>query len=186
MLSGNGDVERTPGALVSVNFFSVLGVNPVMGRSFSPQEEIPGHANVSVISYHLWRTKFEGDPLILGRDLSVGSGGRGNTIIGVMPPDFSFPDQTDLWTPREIGEFFRTKARPYPNQYVIGRLYPEVAWTQAQVELNTIAGQLAKEYPAIDGGAGVRIVPFREQLSAKVREGVVVLWGAICGVLLIA
>jgi putative ABC transport system permease protein len=185
ILSGNGDAERTPGALVSVNFFSVLGVNPILGRSFFPEEQFPGHANVTVISYRLWRTKFAGDPQILGRNL-VSGGGDKNTIIGVMPAGFAFPDNADIWTPREVGEFFKTKARQYPNQHVIGRLNPGVTWTQAQTELNTIAGQLAKEYPAIDGGVGVRIVPLRDQLSTKVRQGLAVLWGAISGVLLIA
>jgi predicted permease len=185
ILSGNGDAERTPGALVSVNFFFVLGVNPILGRSFSPEEQFPGHANVTVISYHLWRTRFAGDPQILGRGLVPGSGDK-HTVIGVMPADFAFPDNADLWIPREVGEFFKTKARQYPNQHVIGRLNPGVTWTQAQTEQNTLAGQLVKAYPAIDGGVGVRIVPLREQLSTKVRQGLIVLWGAIGGVLLIA
>jgi len=185
ILSGAGDPERTPGALVSTNFFSVLGVNPAIGRSFSPDEQTPGHANVSVISYHLWRTKLGGDPQVLGRNL-MSSGGDKHTIIGVMPPGFSFPDQTELWTPREVGEFFRTKARQYPNQQVIGRLNPGVTWAEAQTELDTIAGRLASEYPSIDGGVGVRIVPLRQQLSQNVRQGLLMLWGAIAGVLLIA
>jgi len=185
ILSGAGDPERTPGALVSTNFFSVLGVNPAIGRSFSPDEQTPGHANVSVISYHLWRTKLGGDPQVLGRNL-MSSGGDKHTIIGVMPPGFSFPDQTELWTPREVGEFFRTKARQYPNQQVIGRLNPGVTWAEAQTELDTIAGRLASEYPSMDGGVGVQIVPLGQQLSQNVRQGLLLLWGAIAGVLLIA
>jgi predicted permease len=190
ILSGNGDPVRTPGALVSTNFFSVLGVNPVIGRSFASEEQLPGHANVSVISYHLWRTRYGGDPQIIGRDLSSGAGDRAgggkHTIIGVMPPGFSFPDEAELWTPREVGDFFKTKSRQYPNQHVIGRLNPEATWVQAQTELDTIAGRLAAEYPSIDGGVGVRVVPLRQQLSQKVRQGLFVLWGAIVGVLLIA
>jgi len=185
ILAGNGESQFTPGALVSVNFFSVLGVNPVMGRSFSPDEQIPGHANVSVISYRLWRTKFGGDPQIVGRDLISGNGDK-HTIIGVMPAGFAFPEGADVWTSREVGEFFKTKARQYPNQHVIGRLQPGVTWAQAQAEMNTIANRLAEAYPAIDSGVGVRVVPLREQLSSKVRQGVAVLWAAIGGVLLIA
>ena len=185
ILSMNGEAERTPGALVSVNFFSVLGVNPILGRGFSPEEQFPGHADVTVISYHLWRARFACDPQILGRNLVSGSGDR-HIIIGVMPAGFAFPDNADIWIPREVTEFLRTKARQYPNQHVIGRLNPGVTWTQAQTELNAIAGQLAKEYPAVNGGVGVRIVPLREQLSTRVRQGLVVLWGAIGGVLLIA
>jgi hypothetical protein len=185
MLAGDAGAERTPSALVSVNFFSVLGVSPILGRSFSPDEQIPGHANVSVISYNLWRTKFGGDPHIVGRDL-VSAAGDEHAIIGVMPPDFSFPDQTEFWTPREVGEFFKTKARQYPNQHVITRLNAGVSWQQAQAELDTIAKRLADEYPAIDGGVGVRVVPMRVQLSSKVRQGLFLLWVAIGLVLLIA
>src|SRR5580692_6058772 len=186
ILSVPGDPEFTPGALVSVNFFSVLGVSPTMGRSFAPDEQIPGHASVAVISNHLWQTKFAGDSQVLGRKLAHGDGAPGDTIIGVMPAGFAFPDGADVWKPREVGEFFETKARQYPNQHVIGRLNLGVTWQQAQVELDTIAARLAAEYPAIDAGVGVRIVPLRVQLSQNVRQGLFVLWGAIAGVLLIA
>jgi putative ABC transport system permease protein len=186
ILATAGDPEFTPSALVSVNFFSVLGVNPAMGRSFAPDEQTPGHANVAVISNHLWRTKFAADPQVLGRKLGHGDGTPGDTIIGVMPAGFAFPDATEVWKPREIGEFFKTKARQYPNQHVIGRLNLNATWAQAQTELDTIAARLAAEYPAIDGGVGVRVVPLRLQLSQNVRQGLFVLWGAIAGVLLIA
>jgi putative ABC transport system permease protein len=186
ILATAGDPEFTPSALVSVNFFTLLGVNPAMGRSFAPDEQTPGHANVAIISNHLWRTKFAADPQVLGRKLSQGDGPRGDTIIGVMPVGFAFPDGADIWRPREVGDFFKTKARQYPNQHVIGRLNPGVSWLQAQTELDTIAARLATEYPAIDGGVGVRVVPLRVQLSQKVRQGLFVLWAAIAGVLLIA
>jgi putative ABC transport system permease protein len=185
ILPGAVEPEFVSSALVSVNFFSVLGVNPAIGRSFAPDEQIPGQANVSVISYHLWRTRFGGDPRVLGRSL-VSAAGDKHTIIGVMPLGFSFPENTDVWTPREVGEFFKTKARQYPNQHVIGRLNPGSTWTLAQTELDLIASRLAAEYPAIDGGGGVHIVPLRRQLSQKVSQGLLVLWGAIAGVLFIA
>lgn len=181
----DGDPEFIPSALVSVNFFSVFGVNPVIGRSFSPGEQTPGQANVSIISYRLWRTRFGGDPQVLGHSL-VSANGDKHTVIGVMPPGFSFPDKTDVWTPREVGDFFKTKARQYPNQLVVGRLSPGVKWRRAQTELDLIAARLAAEYPAIDGGVGVRIVPLRQQLTEKVSQGLVLLWAAIAGVLLIS
>ena len=186
ILSGAGDPERTPSALVSTNFFSLLGVSPVIGRSFAPGEQVPGHANVAVISNHLWRTKFGADPQILGRTLAHADGSLADTIVGVMPLGFNFPDGADIWKPREVQELFKAKTRQYPNQHVIGRLNPGVTWVQAQTELDAIAAGLAAEYPAIDGGVGVRIVPLRQQLSQKVRQGLFVLWGAIVGVLLIA
>ena len=103
ILSGAGDPERTPSALVSTNIFSVLGVNPILGRGFAPDEQVPGHSNVAVISYHLWRTRYGGDPLVIGRALHFGPSGPGDTIIGVMPPGFSFPQNTEAWIPREVG-----------------------------------------------------------------------------------
>jgi putative ABC transport system permease protein len=169
------------GALVSTNFFTVMGVSPMFGRAFLPDESTPGRANVAVISYGLWQSQFGGDPNVLGRKLYIG-----DTVIGVMPPNFSFPGGVKVWVPREISSFLQTKARQYPQVGVIGRLRSGVNWHQAQSEMDTIAGRLAAQYPEANGGVGIRIVPLREQLSEKVRRGLVLLWCAIFGVLLIA
>lgn len=185
ILAGDGgENNRTPSALVSTNFFSVLGVEPVLGRSFDVSEDVKGHADVVVISYNLWRTRFASAHDVLGRALLF-AGGDKKTIIGVMPMGFDFPESTELWSPREVTEFLRTKSRQYPNQHVIGRLNTGVGSIQAQAELNTIADRLAKEYPDSDTGVSVSVVPMRQQLSAKVRQAIILLGGAIAGVLLI-
>jgi predicted permease len=183
-LLGPNGIELVPGALVSTNFFSVLGVSPVLGRGFTADEATPGHIHVAVISYGLWRTRFGADAHILRRQENFGGGEA--TIIGVMPRGFTFPTGTKIWKPREINTFMRTKARQYPNMAVIGRLKAGVVWAQARAEMNTIANRLAAEYPAFDRGVGVRIVSLREQLSEKVRTGIVVLWAFTLAVLLIA
>ena len=85
-----------------------------------------------------------------------------------------------------MNAFLQTKARQYPNLAVIGRRKPGVTWQQAQAEMSTIAARLASAYPGFDGGVGIRIVPLRQQLSERVGQGIVMLWGAILGVLLIA
>ncbi|HTS12939.1 MAG TPA: ABC transporter permease [Candidatus Limnocylindrales bacterium] len=183
-LNGAAGPERVAATLVSTNFFSVMGVHPILGREFVPDDSIKGHTNVVVISYGLWQTRFGGDSQVIGR--SLGFGGKGDTIIGVMPRDFLFPNGAELWKPREVNEFLQANARQYPNMGVIGRLSPHASWSQAQAEMDTIARRLAEEYPAADAGVGIRIVPLRVQLSQKVRQGLLVLWGAIFGVLLIA
>jgi predicted permease len=184
VFAGAGNPERITGALVSANFFSVIGVSPMSGRGFASDEQSPGHTNVIVISYGLWQSRYGADPHVIGRTVDFGQ--DHNTIIGVMPPDFSFPNGADTWIPRTVGEFMRKKARQYPNLQVIGRLKPWASWSQAQTEMDTIGKRLAQEYPAIDAGVSVRIVPLRDQLSEKVRQGLLLLWGAIFGVLLIA
>lgn len=184
IFSGAGDPERIPGALVSTNFFKVMGVSPVLGRSFTTEEQLPGHANVMVISYQLWRSRFNGDPKVLGSTVAFGN--DHDTIIGVMPAGFAFPDGSELWKPRIVSEFMKSKGRQYPLLEVVGRLKPDASWGQAQTELDTISRRLADAYPNVDGGIRARIVPMRQQLSGKVREGLLVLWGAIFGVLLIA
>jgi putative ABC transport system permease protein len=185
--SANGP-ERIAAALVSTNFFSVMDVNPILGRGFAPDDSLRGKTSVVVISYALWKSRFGGDPHALGRRLGFGDS-QGDAIIGVMPRGFSFPEGAQLWKPREVESSFsldKFDMRQYPNMGVIGRLNADVTWAQAQTEMDTIAQRLAQEYPKDDSGIGVRVVTLRVQLSQKVRQGLLVLWGAIFGVLLIA
>ena len=184
-LSGPTGPEKVPAALVSTNFFRLLGVMPLLGRGFLPDDSTEALTNVLVISYGMWQEQFGGDPQVIGTRVKIW-GGSENTIIGVLPRGFTFPNETQIWAPRAVNAFLQTKARQYPNLSVIGRRKPGVTWPQAQAEMNTIAARLATVYPAIDGGVGIRIVPLRQELSESVREGIVMLWGAILGVLLIA
>jgi putative ABC transport system permease protein len=184
ILPGPNGTERVPSASVSTNFFSVLGVHPMLGRGFAPDEATFGHADVVVIAHSLWRTRFGSDPRIVGRHENIG--GEEATVIGVMSAGFSFPIGTEIWRPRAINPFMRTKTRQYPNMAVVGRLKAGVAWSEARAEMDTIANRLGAEYPVFDRGMGIAIVPLREQLSERVRTGILVLWGFILAVLLIA
>ncbi len=180
--------ERVPGALVSTNFFSVLGVQPLLGRAFSTDDSLRGKTNVVMISYALWKSRFASTPSVIGQHLGFGDDSS-DTIIGVMPSGFDFPVGTKLWKPRQLpsaSAMAKFDMRLYPNMGVIGRLNASVTWTQAQSEMDTIAARLAAQYPKDDAGIGIRIVPVREQLSQKVSQGLLVLWAAIFGVLLIA
>ena len=184
LFAKGGDLEHVNGGLVSTNFFSVLGVNPILGRAFATDDALPGRTNVTVIGYRLWQRQYGGDRRAIGHP--VGFGDSKDTIIGVMPPGFSFPEGAEMWKPRELNDYLQGKSRQDPIFKVIGKLRPGVKWSTAQAEMNTIALRLAARYPAIDSGVGIRIVPLREQLSQNVRQGLLVLWGAIFGVLLIA
>jgi putative ABC transport system permease protein len=184
IITGPNGPERVPGALVSTNFFSVMGVNPLLGRGFVTDDAVMGHTAVAVISYGFWQERFGGDPHVLGKRIKFGPDEE--AIIGVMPRGFTFPNSTQIWKPRVVNAFLQTKARQYPNLAVVARLRAGVTWPQAQTEMNTIAARLASEYPSVDGGVGIRVIPLREQLVERVHRGIVVLWGAIAGVLLIA
>jgi putative ABC transport system permease protein len=184
IVTGPNGPERVPGALVSTNFFSVLGVNPLLGRGFVTDDALMGHTAVAVISYGFWQGRFGGDPHVLRKRIRFG--GDEIAIIGVLPKGFSFPGNSQIWRPRVVYEFLQTKARQYPNLAVVGRRRTGVTWPQAQAEMDMIAARLATAYPSVDGGVGIRVIPLREQLTERVRRGIVVLWGAIAGVLLMA
>ena len=184
IVTGPNGPERLPGALVSTNFFSILGVNPLLGRGFVTDDALMGHTGVAVISYGYWQERFGGDPHVLEKRLGLGA--DEDAIIGVLPKGFTFPGNTQIWKPRVVNAFLQTKARQYPNLAIVGRRRTGVTWPQAQAEMDTIAARLATSYPSVDGGVGIRVIPLREQLTERVRKGIVVLWGAIAGVLLMA
>ncbi len=184
IVTGPKGPELVPGALVSTNFFFVLGVNPLLGRGFVTDDALMGHTGVAVISYGFWQERFGGDPQVLGKRIRFGADAE--SIIGVLPRGFAFPGNTQIWRPRVVNAFFQTKARQYPNLAVVGRRRNGVTWPQAQTEMNTIAARLSTAYPSVNGDVGIRVIPLREQLTERVRRGIVVLWGAIAGVLLMA
>jgi putative ABC transport system permease protein len=179
-----GQPERLTAAVVSTSFLSVMGVSPFLGRDFQPDDQIAGRTRIAVISYSLWQSRFASDPHIVGQVISLGDEDR--LIAAVMPPGFSFPEQSDVWIPKEVGEFQKEKARQYQVFEVVGRLNSSSTWPQAQAEMDTIAKRLADEYPQFDSGMKVRIVPLREQLTHEIRRGLLLLWVAVSGVLLIA
>jgi putative ABC transport system permease protein len=184
LLAKGGTLQHVSEADVSTNFLSVLGVSPLLGRDFTFSDATGPRRGV-IIGYNLWQSFYGGDPHIVGRPAGSGVSAK-DTIIGVMAQGFSFPPGTEIWKPREADEYLRTKSRPYPFFKVIGRLDAGVKWSNAQAEMDTIAKRLAAQYPAIDGDVGIRVVPLRDQLSQSVRPGLLVLWAAIFGVLLIA
>jgi putative ABC transport system permease protein len=184
------DPEEIPAQRVTTNFFTLLGVNPALGRAFGPEDEQPGRDAIVVISHGLWKRRFGGDPEVAGKTIKL----NGNlfTVVGVMPPDFQFfikngsltGNQPELWSPIVLQPTDRKRSGRFMT--VVARLKPGVTREQAQAEMNSIGNALEQQYPEFNKGWGVNVVPLREQLFGEIRTALWVLVGAVGFVLLIA
>jgi putative ABC transport system permease protein len=182
-LSGRGQPESLTSGVVSPNFFSVLQVQPLLGRAFAPGEDQQGRANTVVLSHAFWREHFGSDPHIVGQSISLNQ--QSYTVAGVMPARFEMPPSAQIWTPMALTD--KEKAVRGEHHFgVIGRLKPGVNLNQAQAEMTTISSRLEQQYPTDDKGWGAVVVPLREQLVGDVRPALLVLLGAVAFVLLIA
>lgn len=183
--TGGGEPEQSYGVQVSGNFFRLLGVKPVLGRDFLPEEEIPGHEHVVMLGYPLWQRRYAGDPQILGKSILLDY--KPYTVIGILPPNFSIFDMStnlDIWLP-----FAFNRAQLNRNDHelmVFARLKDGVSIPQAQAEMETIIASLKKQYPAIDQKNGVYVANFHDELGVNVRPALSVLLGVVGLVLLIA
>ena len=184
ILTGQGEPVRLDSADVSAGLFSVLGVSPRLGRTFTPEENLPGRNKVAILSDGLWRQRFGGDPAIVGKTITLD--GVSTQVVGVMPPGFSFPVARALWTPLEYTKSFTTDQRA--NWYLtgVGRARAGVAIEQVVAEVRTIGDQLAAQYPDVNAGVGLTAVPLHEDTVGSIRQAVFVLLGAVGLVLLIA
>jgi len=182
-LTGTGEPESLRGRHVEPTYFSVLRVRPMLGRTFSEEENGAGHDNVVVLSYDFWKTRFAANPAIVGQQVTLD--GLAHTIVGVMPPKFGYPNPPQVWLPMSWTDKDRA-VRGEHHYGVIARLKPGVDLKQAQAEMDTISNRLAQQYPADDAGWGAIVVPMREELVGEVRPALLILLGAVAFVLLIA
>jgi putative ABC transport system permease protein len=181
-LTGHGEPAELPVQLVTASFFPVVGVQPARGRAFTADEDRP-QSRVVVISDRLWRTRLGSDPDILNRAITLA--GNSYTVVGIMPPGFSFLDKTvELWLP--IG--FPAEARTPRGRWLatVAKLKPGVSFEQAQTDMTRVAAELTKQFPDFNTGWTARVVPLREQFAGDVRPALIVLFGAVGFVLLIA
>jgi len=189
-LTSDGEPEEIPSQIATPNLFSVLGVNPIMGRTFTPDDGKPSQPEVAVLSYGLWQRRFGGDQNIVGRHLIVNN--HDVTVIGVLPADFALHiskksmirKPAEMWRPWQISNDLRERHGRFAS--AIARLRPGVALEQAQAEMNTIAARLEKEYPDFDTNWGILLVSLRTQFSGEIRTALLILLGAVGFVLLIA
>ena len=178
--------SRLQGAAISANLFSVLGVNPILGRMFLPEEEQWGRHRSVLLGYAFWQTKFGGNRDIVGRNLRLNS--QEYTVAGVLPKGMPFFDdlpRVDLWVPLSYApkDEMDTRGNHYLN--VIARLKPATNLKATATELSGIASQLEQQFPE-NKGIGAKVVPVREQLVGDVRSALLILLGAVAFVLLIA
>ncbi len=180
------DPERVSCASVTRNFFSVVGISPEIGRNFSEDEDKVGAPPVVVISDRLWRRVFNADPSVLGRSIALHD--QNFTVIGVMPPQVTSPQDSDVWL-----SMMRRSNNPvwmqrfiHPMIYVWGKLKPGVTLEQARSEMKTIAARLEKTYPDTNGKETAIVTPLLENLVGKYRINLTLLLGAVSLVLLIA
>jgi putative ABC transport system permease protein len=183
-LLGGEEPLRVSSGIVGAQFFDVLGVQPALGRFFSPSDELAGSPHVAVLTYGLWQRRFGGDPTLVGKAINVN--GESWTVIGVLPGNFEFPYQkVELWTPLQITEEFQN-VRGAHYLSVFARLKPGVRMQQAQREMDGIAARLETQNPGINRGHGASVLPLREELVSDVRPALQVLSIAVGFVLLIA
>ena len=180
---GGGEPEMVVGYDFSAEYFDVLGAKPELGRTFLPDEDRPGGPNVAVLSDKVWRGRFSADPAIVGKSINLGH--TPYTVVGVMPATFRYPDKVEIWTPLALPP---AAASNWKDRYlrVMGRLAPGVTLEQAQAQMNLLAQRLAKEHPDTNAGEGVVLQPLREVIAGDIRLPLLVLFGAVSLVLLVA
>jgi len=184
LLSGSGESENVGAPRVSANFFSVLGVDPVLGRTFQAGEDQPGGNKVTVLTYAFWQRRFGGDPGIIGKALTIN--GESYTVIGVLPASFQFAlRNNDLWLPYQPTQNQLTR-RYMHGTNLIGRLKPGLGPTDAQSDLTVIASRIEKEFNGSHAGTTAYVVPLQEEIVGTVRPILLVLFAAVGFVLLIA
>jgi putative ABC transport system permease protein len=186
-LTGVDPPQHLAGQAVTLNYFSILGVQPQLGRIFSPEEDKFGVARIALISDSLWRTAFGADPNILGRSIKLDSDTV--TVIGVMPPHFELFTKPDVWTP--LGEALDPNSPWFDRGnhmglYALGKLKKGISVSQLVTEMRQIGAQLEKEYPAVNSGHGVLTQSLQTSIVLDVRSTLLVLMGAVGFVLLIA
>jgi putative ABC transport system permease protein len=159
-VTGTGQSELLRGCFVSADFFAALETKPLKGQAFRSDEDQPGRDQVAVLGYGLWQRRFGGDSSVLGATVTLDN--RAVTIVGIMPPDFDFPYDTELWmplalTPQQMSE------RSKRNLYVLGRLKGSVTVAQAQTEMLAIAKRIEQQHPQTNAGLNVQVIRLRDQ-----------------------
>ncbi|MCI0535736.1 MAG: ABC transporter permease, partial [Verrucomicrobiales bacterium] len=179
--------EKVRASYTSSSLFRALRVEPRLGRGFLPEEDRPEGPQVAVLSHKLWLQRFNGDPNVIGRSLTVDTYGRRTySVVGVMPERFQFPEDTELWLPAGWNGLPQNR-RAGHWMSVLARLKSGVTMAQAQAEMNTIQARIAQQYPDARPGSEVSLVPLlRQTVGRNARTALLVLWSVVVGVLLIA
>lgn len=183
VLSDVSGAEEIPGLWVSVGFLQLLGVQPVLGRDFLPNEQQAGGDPVVILSYELWQRHFGGEPSVLGRMISLTR--SSSTVVGIAPPGFRLGPRADVFLPMDqiAGSYSRAR---HDSLYAIGRLKPGITVEQARSHMDMIAAGLEQQYPNTNTGHRVAILPFGRVRAGEIKPVLMTLMCAVAFVLLIA
>ncbi len=183
--------EQLSGLRVTNNYFRTLGVHPQLGRDFRPEEDIPASSHVVILSHNLWQRRFNSDPNIIGRAINLNA--TTYTVVGLLPADFQslislnpHGGPVDIWGALGYDTSMPWACRTCQHLVAIGRLRPNVTFSQANAEMDTVSSALWKAYPKEYSAAGVILTPLREHLVGPVSTTLYILLGAVSFVLLIA
>ncbi len=178
VLSDGNRVEELEKQIVSAELLPMLGVQPIRGRLFTAQDDLPHAPNVELISYRLWQSWFGGDENIVGRKVQISS--QPATIIGVMPPGFYLRSRnTDLWETLNLDPAMDYRAHQGRWMWVLARLKPSVSLSQAQSQMTAVARRLEAAYPVFDANWTVNIERLKDSMVREVRTSLLVLLGAV-------
>ncbi|RPI57061.1 MAG: ABC transporter permease [Acidobacteria bacterium] len=189
-LTGDGAPEQAVAAQVSGNFFSLLGVNAIVGRTFLPADDEPGQPAQAVLSESLWQRRYGGSPDLVGRAITVSD--QLVEVVGIVPGDFRFEQPVDLWLLGDRGLPRFTSIQNLPQNRdvhiltVVGRLRHGVSMPEAQAELDVISARLAREYPGTNKGWGTALDPLQSALVGHTKRMLMLLFAAVALMLLIA
>jgi putative ABC transport system permease protein len=176
---GAGEPERHLGARISWDLFPMLGTSPILGRGFTAADDQPNAGGVVLLGHALWTTRYRADPAILGRSILVNA--RPHTVVGVMPPNFAFPENQRLWIPLAPDTFKDGRDARY--LFTFGRLKPGVSRERATEELNVIGARLAQQHPTTNEGWSARVSTLRAAFIPD--EVTLVLYLMMAGVTLV-
>jgi predicted permease len=180
----NGGAQEVHAPIISSNLFPMLGIVPAMGRNFLPEEDKLGNGPVAILSNELWKTSFASDPKIVGRSVALNQ--QTYTVVAVLPQDVGFPQGADIWLP--LGNLTKDELtnRFYHPLLTVGRLANGASVSEARTEMEGIAARLESTYPQTNRGIGVSVAPLLDKYVGGLRSALLVLWGAVGLVLLIA
>jgi putative ABC transport system permease protein len=189
-LTSDGEPEEVAAQFGTPNLFSVLGTNPILGRTFVAEDGLEDQPRVVVISYGLWQRRFGGDKNVVGRQIILNE--LPTTVVGVMPANFGWHIQkgtqaskpADIWAPFQITNDLRRRRGRFAA--AVARLKPGVPIDQAQREMDTISARISQQYPEFNTNWGTNVVPLRTQFTGEIRRPLLILLGAVGFVLLIA
>ncbi|HKQ04030.1 MAG TPA: ABC transporter permease [Blastocatellia bacterium] len=181
-LTGSGEPEQIQGAEGAQGLFEILRVSPLLGRTFTAEEDRPNTDAVVILSYGLWQRRFGGDPGIIGQTLIMNS--RPRTVIGIMPEGFRFPEVAEFWVPLALTT--KTYTRNDHGLGAIARLKDGMSLEQARNEMNDIAERIEQQNPVTNEGLGVSVTGMHDALTGDYRQALVILLSVVACVLLIA